>query len=135
MGIDGIGKSGGLPPTPDMQGTGAVGSTHAPSKAFHVERGDATGAQATDKTAGTEHAGGVGAADTASPLARLRAGEIDVNGYVDLKIDQATSRLKGLSPSKLEDIKSVLRDQMMTDPELVDLVHRATGQMPKPPEE
>jgi hypothetical protein len=122
MGIDGIGKGGSLPPSPDIQGTGTVGPTHAPSKAFHVER--------TDTTTGVERTDNVGSADVTSPLARLRTGEIDVNGYIDLKIDQATSGLRGLSSSELDDIKSMLRDQMATDPELVDLVHMATSQKP-----
>ena len=74
-------------------------------------------------------------ARAASPLARLRAGEIDVHGYIDLKVDEATKNIHGLEPAELDAIKKTLRDQMATDPGLSDLVHTATGQIPKPPED
>ncbi|MCL2777034.1 MAG: hypothetical protein FWD73_03445 [Polyangiaceae bacterium] len=129
MGIDGVGKNPGLPPTAGV-GTGAVSSTHAPSQAFQAERTGET--SETTGAASTGSAGNVGAASANSPLARLRSGEIDVNGYVDLKVEEATSGLKGLSADELAFIKGVLRDQTVTDPGLADLTHMATGQMPKP---
>ena len=125
--IDRIGKGGGLPPTPETQGTGGVQQKGAVERPFSVERpSSAQDAQA---------AGAVDATGAASPLARLRAGEVDVHGYIDLKVDEATSNLKGLSPAELSDIKQVLRDQLATDPGLADLVRTATGQMPTPPED
>lgn len=137
MGIDRIGKGGGLPPMPPSTGgtggagaTNATGSTQGPSKTFQVER--------TSGQAPAERAGNVAGAERAtgtSPLERLRAGEIDVHGYIDLKVDQATAGLQGLSPSELAHIKNTLRDQMASDPGLADLVKTATGQMPKLPEE
>ena len=122
MAIDRIGKGGGVPPAPE---TGGVEKKGAVEKTFHVDRSDATKAtQATEAT------------NAASPLARLRAGEIDVHGYIDLKVDEATKALPpGLSPAEMDEIKKVLRDQMATDPGLADLVRTATGQMPKPPED
>jgi hypothetical protein len=68
-------------------------------------------------------------------LEQLKAGKIDFNQYVDLKVDEATSHLEGLSPTQLDSIRSMLRDRMATDPELVDLVKQATGQAPSVPEE
>lgn len=127
MGIDRIGKGGGVPPTPDAQGTGAVGPAGKPEKAFEVER--------TSSTTAAQKAGNVEGAAAASPLARLRAGEIDVNGYVDLKVDEATASLKGLPAVELDEIKKALRDQLRTDPGLVDLVRSATGKMPSPPDD
>lgn len=112
MAIDRIGK--GATPTPEV-GSGSV-DRRGPAESFTVDRGDAS--KSIDKTA---------PADVSSPLARLRAGEIDVNGYVDLKVDEATKGLVGLSPAELQDIKKVLRDQMATDPALVDLVRTAAG--------
>lgn len=126
MAIDRIGKGGALPQAPE---TGArVGTDKTGAAApFKVERqapaGAAEGTRAADS------------ATTASPLARLRAGEIDVNGYVDLKVDEATKGLKGLSSSELSEIKSMLREQMSTDPGLMDLARTATGNVPSPPEE
>jgi hypothetical protein len=127
MGIDRIGKGGAPPTAPETAGSGSVEKKGHVEKAFSVERPDAT------KLA--SHAGAAESAQSASPLTRLRAGEIDVNGYVDLKVDEATKGLDGLSAAELDDIKKVLRDQMATDPGLADLVRTATGQMPKIPEE
>ncbi|MBX3234140.1 MAG: hypothetical protein KIT84_06225 [Labilithrix sp.] len=126
MGIDRIGKGGAPPidPGTGAGGVGGVGKTGGVEKTFSVE--------GAEKTRG---AGDVGAVDTSSPLARLRAGEIDVNGYVDAKVDEATSGLEGLPPSDLAEIKKVLRDQLVTDPGLVDLVTKATGSAAIPPEE
>ena len=126
MAIDRIGKGaglpGGVPSAPDVKPTGGA---DAP---FKVDRADSASA--------AQRAGNVDSASSAtSPLARLRAGEVDVHGYVDLKVDEATSALKGISPAELDEIKSVLRDQMKSDPGLADLVRTATGKMPTPPED
>lgn len=129
MGIDRIGKGGGLPPSPDAQGVGESGkvSSTTQGRTFDVER-------TSRSTVGS--AEGAGALDPTSPLGRLRAGEIDVDGYVDLKVDEATANLQGLSADELADVKSALRAQLATDPGLVDLVRGATGGTPRvPPEE
>lgn len=130
MAIDRIGKGGGIPQTPETGATQKSGGAEKAGGAqapFTVDRGQ----QATH----TRAAEGVGKTDPSSPLARLRAGEVDVNGYVDLKVDEATKNLKGLSPTEIGDIKNVLRDQMRSDPGLSDLVREATGKSPSPPEE
>lgn len=128
MGIDRIGKGGAPPATPEVAGSGASGveKKGGPDKpAFSVERPEASRAA---------QAAAVEAAET-TPLARLRSGEIDVNGYVDLKVDEATRGLVGLSPAELADIKKVLRDQLATDPGLVDLVRQAAGKTPDTPDD
>ena len=124
MGIDRIGKGGAPPAAPETQGSGSVEKKGSVEKAFSVERPNAT-----------KQAGAAESAQGSQALARLRTGEIDVEGYVDLKVDEATRGLEGLSPAELEDIKKVLRDQMATDPGLADLVRTATGQTPKIPED
>jgi hypothetical protein len=126
MGIDRIGKGGAPPTVPDTQGTGSVDKSGAVERPFSVERPDAS---RPPQAAAVEGATG------SSPLARLRAGEIDVNGYVDLKIDEAMKGLEGLPPSELAEIRKILRDQMATDPGLSDLVRTATGRVPTPPED
>ena len=127
MGIDRIGKGGVPPAAPETQGSGSVEKKGAVEKTFSVERTEATRQPA--EVAAT------GGAEGASALARLRAGEIDVNTYVDLRVDEATKGLEGLSAAELDDIKKVLRDQMATDPALVDLVRTATGKTPDVPED
>jgi len=114
MGIDRIGK-GGAPPVPDA---GALEKRAPVEKAFHVD--------ATREARGVE---------ATSPLARLRTGEIDVDAYVDLKIDEATRGLGVLPPADLAEIKRALRDQLSTDPGLQDLVRAAGGATPSAPED
>jgi len=130
MAIDRIGKGGGIPPTPESPGK--VQEKGTVSRPFEVERAGTKEAKEAGAAQGTSAAAATGAA---SPLERLRAGEIDVHGYVDLKVDEATNGLHGLSPAELDEIKKVLRDQIATDPGLTDLVREATGRMPQPPED
>ncbi len=123
MGIDRIGKGGGVP-APD------AGAVSGPSEA-----GGATGKSFEVGPSKVASASPAHAGDPTSPLSRLRAGEIDVKGYVDLEVDAATRGLEGLPPADLAEIKKVLRDQMMTDPGLTDLLRQATGQAPPTPED
>jgi len=118
MPIDPIGKKGGIPPqVPAAGGPGGA----APTKAFEVE--------APKKAEAAEAVSG------ASALEQLRAGKIDVNQYVEMKLDEATAHLKGLHASELEHVREVLRGKIVQDPHLVDLVRQATGRVPTPPEE
>ena len=120
MGIDRIGK--GAPPA--GEGGERVDEATGPEKPFAAVGAD----KAVPPTAAAE-------ASAASPLGRLRAGEIDVDGYVDLKVDEATRGLAGLSRAELDDIRKLLKDQLATDPGLTDLVESATGRVPTPPDE
>jgi hypothetical protein len=117
MGIDRIGK-GGAPPVPE---TGTLDKAE--------KKGSVEGPFRAAETAKAERV------DATSPLARLRAGEIDVDGYVDLKVDEATRGLEALPPSELAEIKKVLRDQLATDPALGDLLRTATGKVASEPED
>ncbi|WP_394844065.1 hypothetical protein LZC95_44305 [Pendulispora brunnea] len=122
MGIDRIGKGG---PTLPTNTTAEVGKS-----------GQSFEATLAEKAGKSEKAGSVGAVEgtAASPLEKLRAGQIDLNGYLDLKLDQATAHLQGLAPAHLDAIKKALREQLATDPTLVDLVKGAAGQAPTLPE-
>lgn len=124
MGIDRIGKGGAPPATPETQGSGVVDKKGPVEKAFSV-----------DRAAGARPASQVEGAEASAALARLRAGEIDANAYVDLRVEEATKGLDGLSVAELDDIKKILRDQMATDPGLIDLVRTAAGRAPDVPEE
>lgn len=139
MGIDGIGKGRGLPPEPATGGTSAPKAAGSEDAApFRVERGQPTaidGAAAGEGAERAERADARSAVDPSSALSRLRAGDVDVNGYMDLRVDEATRGLEGLPPSDLAEVKRVLRDQLASDPGLAELVARATGTAPTPPTE
>jgi hypothetical protein len=119
MGIDRIGKGGAAPP-PDLDKVGKTGAVETP---FAVDRADRV-----------KEAAPVDASQGTSPLAQLKAGTIDVERYLDLKVDEATKTLDGLPAAQLDEIKQALREKIATDPLLVDLVKSATGKVPNPPE-
>lgn len=136
MPIDRIGKGGAPPPsTPPVSPKGPASSERVrgpePSRPFEVRSDRMDRMDRAAETAKTSGVSGVGM----SPLERLRAGQIDVNGYVDLKVEQATAHLHGLSSVELDEVKSMLRDQIATDPALADLVKQATGSVPTPRED
>jgi hypothetical protein len=114
MGIDGIGKPPGAGAPPGTTGVGGAGPAAPAREAFKVEK---TGASQ-----------GVSAAD---PFARLQRGEIGVEEYLDQRVNHAVEHLSNkLSSDQLEFVKSSLRDQLRTDPVLLELVRRATGSVP-----
>jgi hypothetical protein len=123
MGIDRIGKGGATPPAPEVGGADKATKTGAVDKPFSVERT----ARPTE-TAAVENASG------ASPLAQLKAGAIDMDRYLDLKVDEATKTLDAMPAAHLDEIKKALREKIASDPFLVDLVKSATGKVPNPPE-
>ena len=120
MGIDGIGKKG-PPGAPPAVGTPGASPAKPTGKPFQVERSHEA-ARPVEVTA-----------TAPTPLERLRAGEIDVKGYVDAKVQEATAHLGPMPPEKLEQIRAALRDRIGTDPLLVELVQKATGHVPPPP--
>lgn len=120
MGIDGIGKK--PPAAPDT--TAGAGPTEKTGATFEVP-----GTQAPERVRATSQV------DATSPLARLEAGEIDVNAYVELKVDEATKHLGAMPPTDLADLKSLLREKLVSDPSMADLVRQSTGQTPTIPEE
>jgi hypothetical protein len=69
----------------------------------------------------------VGVARIASgPLERFRAGEIDLETYVDLKVKEATAHLDRFPAPELEKMRAILRAQIAEQPELREWVRRAT---------
>lgn len=116
MGIDRIGKTG--PPVPPPEVGGASG-VRPSGPAFQVP----TASQAPAASTQVDATRATGAA-----LERLRAGEVDVGGYVDLKVHEATAHLSALPAVELEKIRSALRERLSADPTLVELLHTATGE-------
>jgi hypothetical protein len=123
MGIDGIGKKG-PPVAPPPAVTPGATRAQQTGKPFQVDQSDKSGAASRAEEV---------KATGPTPLERLRAGEIDVKGYVDAKVQEATAHLGPMPPEKLEQIRAALRDRIGSDPMLVELVKKATGHVPPPP--
>ena len=119
MGIDGIGK-GGAPPAAtgiDRPGSAAVGGVASPGAEFKV-----------GKAASSEAA-------TSVSLDQVRSGAISISQYLDLKVNEATSHLADrLSAEQYAFVRSSMREQLSSDPALVELVKAVTGQLPPPTE-
>lgn len=116
MGIDGIGK----PPGASIGGVGGVAGPEAPrtGESFSVERGGAASASAP-------------ADRISAALGGLQRGEISLDQYLDTRVTEATSHLTSrLSPEQLDFVKQSLREQLSSDPVLVELVQRTTGTSP-----
>ena len=117
MSIDGIGK----PPgagigsiATNVAGASGKDAVHA-AEPFQVDPG-----------AAAEPGSKVSAA-----LSSLQRGELSLDQYLDGRVSDATSHLVGkLSPDQLQFVQQSLREQMATDPVLIELVQRATGSSP-----
>ena len=111
MGIDGIGKPPGAPPIEAPSGTSGAPGTGA---TFRVESaGPASSVQSTE-------------------LERLTRGEISLDDYLDARVTEAVQHLEDkLSSDQLAFVRQTLRDQLATDPVLVELVRQATGKTPE----
>lgn len=113
MSIDGIGK----PPGAGIGGISGVSGKDAPrtTEPFKVD-------------ASAPAAAG---AKVSAALDKLQRGELSLDQYLDGRVSDATSHLAGkLSPDQLEFVKQSLREQMQTDPVLVELVQRTLGASP-----
>ena len=137
MGIDGIGNRGGArrdrrrrcgPAQVRRRVPWGPAAPKGTSFGAHLDN------ERTPEAAAPGDVGSVGAVD-GSPLAQLRAGKIDVNQYLDQKVDQATAHLGALPLQQRSAIRDALRAQMSSDPALTDLVQKATGQLPQPTED
>jgi len=110
MGIDGVGKPGA--PQGPVGGIGGPGA--AQGEGFRVEEGDEASA-----------------ANGSEALQKLERGELGLSEYLDVRVAEATRHLEGtLSPQQLEFVKESLREQLGTDPVLIQLVQRTTGSSP-----
>jgi hypothetical protein len=113
MGIDGIGK----PPGVSIGGVGDLHGADAlrPVGAFTLDPGSAAAPSSRISAA----------------LSSLQRGELSLDQYLDGRVNDATSHLSNkLSPDQLDFVKQSLREQLATDPVLVDLVQRTTGSAP-----
>jgi hypothetical protein len=145
MGIDRIGKGPPAPeaspspvPDPERGGAGPVKPGSGAERPFAAPPVVAPASPPLPPSAAAP-AGTVAAPPVAlggaSALERLRAGEIDLEGYLDAKVLEATRHLVGLPAAELLAIQQALRDELATDPALSDLVTHATGKRPGPSHE
>ena len=115
MSIDGIGK----PPGANIGGVSGIGGAEPPTRtsgeSFSVDRGAAA-------SPGSR---------VSAQLSSLQRGELSLDQYLDSRVSEATQHLAGkVSPDQLEFVKQSLREQMATDPVLVELVQRTIGAAP-----
>jgi hypothetical protein len=142
MGIDGIGK-GGAPPAIASAGTGEVsrGAAADATSPFEVpgasRPADAAAIDSATAPAATSETGATGAtaARATDALHALRSGAVDLDGYLDLKVSEATAHLGPLPAADLVRVRAALRERLATDPTLVDLVKSATGSAPRVPDD
>jgi hypothetical protein len=115
MSIDGIGKPGLGQPANGIGELGkATGVGGASGESFKVATG--------------EPAGSVGLSEA---LQRLEHNQITLDEYLDMRVHGAVEHLEGkLSVEQLEFVKETLREQLRSDPVLIELVRRATGTLP-----
>lgn len=113
--VDRIGKGGPKPPTSAPTGAPKASET---GRTFEVKK-----TEGADPTAATH-------AVSSSPLEQLKNGSLSIDGYLDAKVKEATAHLHGLSPVQLDSIRSMLRDQIASDPALAELFQQATGHAP-----
>jgi hypothetical protein len=115
MGIDGIGKPGpgGIPG--NAPGVGGPGAPSGPGgEEFNVAK--------------SSSASGVAGSDE---LGRLQRGELALDEYLDQRSAEAVRHLEGKLPAdQLAFVQQTLREQLASDPVLVELVQRATGKLP-----
>jgi hypothetical protein len=109
MGIDPVGKSSGAGIAP-----ASVSSADAPVNV------DAPEEFSTDVQEASE-------VKRTSLVDQLRGGEIDLETYLNMRVDQATAHLAGyLDEERLANVQSTLRTQIEEDPALIELVKKAT---------
>jgi len=119
MAIDRIGNN--APPTLSPETSGPSRSKEATGSFAALEPSRAPATLSVDA-----------AQASLEPLEQLRSGQVDLRGYLDLKVNEATAHLSALPPVELDAIRASLRDRLATDPALIELVRTATGEGPLP---
>lgn len=87
----------------------AAAATGSPSAPYESGRAEATGPVTPP-----------------GPLADLRAGHIDRDGFIEAHVAQATSHLGDLPPEEQESVRAAIRERCEANPLLVDLIAKAT---------
>jgi hypothetical protein len=127
MSIDRTGKGPGGAQGPQIGGAQGpqIGGAQGPLGSGQAGPVGGKRAFEVEKAQGAERASALG------PAERVRAGELSVEGYLDLRVEEATRHLEGkLGVSDLDEIRSALKDQLRNDPALREMVKAATGSAP-----
>lgn len=73
------------------------------------------------------------ASTTDDVLQQLQRGEITLDEFLDRRVELALAHIRGrVSEERLVMLREVMREHVRTDPVVVELVRRATGQIPTP---
>lgn len=111
MGVDGI----------SGRAAGAVGASE-PAAAEEARAEPAQGAGSARDVPG---------ASGSLALQQLERGEIDVQQYLDARVADAVQHLEGRFPaSQIDFVRKALREELSSDPVLVELVRRTAGSPP-----
>ena len=74
-----------------------------------------------------------GAGESKAPSARFDRGEITVDEYLEALVSDAVALVNGkLSEDRLEWLRGMLREQLLSDPVLRERVRQATGREQQP---
>jgi hypothetical protein len=66
-------------------------------------------------------------------LQRVQSGEMSLDEYLNERTERALHHVRGkVDDDMLETIRVTLREQLRSDPVLIELVRKATGQSPEP---
>lgn len=66
-------------------------------------------------------------------LLRVERGEMSLDDYLDERAEAALEQLKGrISVERLDLVRGSLREHIRTDPVVVEMIRRLTGQTPAP---
>lgn len=116
MSIDRIGKGPGATPTSPTNGVASASS----KQTFSVGE-----APVTTATSGASGVAG------SSPAEQVRRGEMSMESYLDLRVNEATRHLEGkLGAGDLARVQEMLRSQIANDPLIQEMVKAATGKLP-----
>jgi len=63
-------------------------------------------------------------------LQRLHRGEVSLDQYLDEQVERALALAKGrISDDRLAIVRRILNDTIRTDPAVIEVIRRATGQV------
>lgn len=115
--VNGVGGPGGAGKFGGVPAPGVAGAPGVPQPSSAERKGFGEAIAAPERPV---------EATATPPLERLRAGEIDLPQYVELRVREATAHLEGVVPTAdLDAIRAELHDAVEHDPDLAALAQAA----------